>query len=380
MAQVAIVTADARLKEMLQSPSLRPIWHSVPSLASIVPGEAPNVMVLDIRGERQFPQAIAAYRRTHPQSAVVLVVSALDPTLMLEAMRAGVTECVAEPLSVAALKEAVGRVGLDSQSSTSGQLFAFIGAKGGVGATTLAVNTAATLAATLKRKSDTGVLLADLHLGHGDADLYLGVEPQFSIVDALTHAQRLDDALLDSVVARTKAGVTLLASSDRVSVTAVDSESTRALVEFCLRRYRYVVADVPRSDSSMLDALDEASTMVVVVSQDVSALRSAARMVRTLSDRYGSARVQLLVNRFDSRSDLGRDEIERAVGLPVAHEMPSDPRGALEALNLGSPLVTGDDQGLARAIRALADGLTGSVSAKREAPQGMFGRLAWRRA
>src|SRR5688500_15228844 len=72
--------------------------------------EAPQVVVIDIRGRDQLPATLAAFRKQHPGAGVVLVVSTLDPRLMLEGMRAGVNECIAEPIAAKALEDAVRRV------------------------------------------------------------------------------------------------------------------------------------------------------------------------------------------------------------------------------------------------------------------------------
>src|SRR5687768_17856962 len=89
--------------------------------------------------------AVAALKRQHPTTSVLLVATSLDQALMLEAMRAGVNECVAEPLTAAALGDALTRMVTDRAVPAAGEVFAFIGAKGGVGTTTLAVNVATAL-------------------------------------------------------------------------------------------------------------------------------------------------------------------------------------------------------------------------------------------
>jgi pilus assembly protein CpaE len=170
--------------------------------------EAPQVLVVDARGREQLPGGLSAFRRQHPSAGAVLVVSSLDPRLMLEAMRAGVTECVAEPLTAQALDEAVRRV-LTNTTEAAGQVFAFVGAKGGVGTTTMAVNTAAALGRVAKGE----VLLIDMHMAHGDGAVFLGVEPRFSIIDALENIHRMDESFFAGVVEKTETGVHLLASS-----------------------------------------------------------------------------------------------------------------------------------------------------------------------
>src|SRR5688572_14555671 len=94
--------------------------------------EAPQVLVVDARGRDQFPSGVAAFRRQHAGAGVVLIVTTLDPRLMLEGMRAGVNECIAEPVSPKALEAAVRRVLINAAPAPAGQVFAFVGAKGGV--------------------------------------------------------------------------------------------------------------------------------------------------------------------------------------------------------------------------------------------------------
>jgi pilus assembly protein CpaE len=223
--------------------------------------EAPQVLVVDARGRDQLPGGLSAFRRQHPSAGAVLVVASLDPRLMLEAMRAGVTECVAEPLTAQALDEAVRRV-LTNTTEAAGQVFAFVGAKGGVGTTTMAVNTAAALGRVAKGE----VLLIDMHMAHGDGAVFLGVEPRFSIIDALENIHRMDESFFAGVVEKTETGVHLLASSPRPRHVPVDAAKIRALLEAASRMYRMTVLDVPRSDMTILDSLDVVTNVVVVTS------------------------------------------------------------------------------------------------------------------
>ncbi len=121
MHQIAILTSDERLVEMLRTSGLRVTGIDQAELARYSRAtDAPQVLVVDMRGHDQLPSGLAAYRRQHSGAGVVLVVSTLEPRLMLEAMRAGVSECVAEPLSAKALDEAVRRV-LTNVAPTGGR-------------------------------------------------------------------------------------------------------------------------------------------------------------------------------------------------------------------------------------------------------------------
>jgi pilus assembly protein CpaE len=272
-----------------------------------------------------------------------------------------------------ALDQAVRRVIVDGQPQPAGRVLAFVGAKGGVGTTTLAVNTAAALA-----KAGGEVLLIDLHLTNGDAALFLGAEPRFSVVDALENVHRVDESFFRSVVETTKAGIDLLASSDRMVQGIADVKRVRALLDFAVNRYRFIVLDVPRSDLPMLDALEAAGLVVVVTSQELSSLRSAGRLAHTLRARYGAPRIKAVMNRFDRRAEIAHADVERVIGDAVEHLIPSDYRTAVEALNVGRPVAL-EKSRLANSFRSLASDLGGLRTESPERPAGVLSRLALRR-
>jgi pilus assembly protein CpaE len=375
--QIAVLTHDEKIPELLRSSGLKPTRIDIATLNGYaLVGEAPQVLVIDVRDQGQLPANLAAVRRRHPSGGAVLIVSSLEPRLMLDAMRAGVTECVAEPLTGKAIEEAVRRVLTNAVPEQTGQMFAFVGAKGGVGTTTVAVNTAAAIA----RVVPGGVLLVDLHTGHGDGALFLGVEPRFSVLDAIDNVHKVDESFFAGVVEKTEAGVDLLASPAHPRHAVVDGKRVRALLDTARQMYRTTVLDVPRSDMTMLDALDTSTAIVVVTSQELASLRNAAMMSETLRNRYGAARVKVIVNRFHQDAVIAQADVERALGGSVKHMLPSDYRRAVDALNAGRPVVLDTDTKLGSAFKALARDLAGIVKERTERPSGMLGRLAWRRA
>jgi pilus assembly protein CpaE len=337
----------------------------------------PDVLVVDARGDAGLPPELGGLKRRYPRMGVVLVVEKLEPTLMLEAMRAGVTELVAEPLAEADIKAAVDRVlGHHAPQTAAGEIIAFLGAKGGVGTTTLAVNVAAALAG----QKDSNVLMADLHVAaHGDVGLLFGVEPRFSIVDALENVRRLDSAFLKGLVVRAKPGLDVLASPDTPSLRPPEGRQIRSLLDRLAAQYQTVVLDVPRSDMGMLEALEPASAMVVVVNQELPTVRRAAQIAALLRQRHGKDRVGAVVSRYDSRAEIGQEDIERVVGLPVWGVLPSDYRLALSSANQGKPLVLESHSRLAAAVKQLATRVCRSP-AEAEAPSQPARRQAGRLA
>jgi pilus assembly protein CpaE len=359
---VAIVGArDRDLEALLSSGGLRVSSVPLADLASLAhpTARAPQVLVVDLRGESQLPQSLAALKRYQPGVGVVLVAGALDPALMLEAMRAGITECVAEPLTQADLQAAIARLSQQSAApSVGGQVFAIMGAKGGVGATTVSVNVATELA----RIAPDQTLLVDMHLTGGDAAVFFGVEPRFSIVDALENSHRLDEAFFRGLVSHSEAGPHLLATSDRPFAGGATSERVRSLVDFAAHLYRYLILDVPRGDHAMVESLDGVSRIVVVANHELPTLRSACRLVPDLQQRYGKDRVSVVVNRLDRQSEITREDIERVVGMSVRHALPNDYRSALRSLNRGRPVSVDNHSKLAAAMKGLAQDLSGAVA------------------
>jgi pilus assembly protein CpaE len=142
-------STDRQLEDILRACGMIAAPVSGAELAAIAqPGrKQPNVLVLDVRGHAHLPAALPILKRHHPSTGVLIVADRLEPALLLEAMRVGVTEVVAAPLVAHDIEAAINRLAVQrSVSPDSGIALAFVGAKGGVGTTTVAVNVAATLA------------------------------------------------------------------------------------------------------------------------------------------------------------------------------------------------------------------------------------------
>jgi pilus assembly protein CpaE len=373
---VGIVGAkDSQLEQLVRAAGMRAVTLQADQLAS--PSRAvvamPDVVLVDVRSNRQLLAAVGGIKRRYPSMGIAIVVPALDPDLMLEAMRAGVSECVVEPLTEAALEAAIGRVLVQRTAPIEGRVFAIVGAKGGVGATTVAVNVAEAIA-----RAAGDALLIDLQGGAGDAAVFVGVEPRFTVREALENTHRLDEAFFRGLIVRTRTGVDLLAASPRSG--GLDPHRLRTLIEFGARYYRAVVLDVPRGDVEVLDSLEAASSIVVVVNHELPTLRSAYRLVTTLRQRYGSDRIALLVNRSDRTSEISLEDISRAVNTPVKHVLPSDYKPALVAINKGEPLARSTQGRLASAIHTLARTLIGQDAPEAADSSRLFGWLTPRRS
>jgi pilus assembly protein CpaE len=372
---IVVGSQDRQLDELLLAVGMRAKHVAASELEAFASTSQPDVLILDQREQTSLPTGLAAVKRQHPSVGIVIIARKLDPALMLDAMRAGVNEWVTDPVTSEDLQEAIKRIVGHQAAPAVGQVFAFVGAKGGVGATTVAVNVATTL-------SKLGPsLLMDLHVGYGDAAMFLGVEPRFSVTDALENTHRLDESYLNSLVVKTKAGPDLLGSSDRPTGAPLDPRYIRSVVEFAARHYHFVVLDCPRSDLAVLDALQQAKKIVIVANQELGTVRNASRMATTLRQRYGHNHVSVVVTRYDAVAEIGQDDVEKAIGGAIKSVFPSNYRQSLEALNKARPLVLDNHNKLAATLKAFAHELA-SVERPKPAPEkpgGLFGRLTGKR-
>jgi len=371
-------SGDARIETIIRASGLPVGILAEADVAGVSSGgPAPQgVLVVDVRRDGRLPPWLATLKRQRPATLVVLVASALEPQLMLEAMRAGITECVAEPLSESELQAAITRVSAFRTPTVAGKVYAFIGAKGGVGTTTAAVNVAVELS-----HAPASTLFVDLHAAYGDAAVFLGAEPRFSVIDALENTHRLDESFFKGLVVRTKAGPDLLASAERAVAPPVDVGRIHSLIQFASTQYRYTVLDVPRSEAAALEALGGVDQVVVVANQEVATVRSAGRIATALRQRYGKERVVVVVSRYDPHGAIGHDDVERVVGDRVRHMFPSDYRLALQALNTGRPLALENGTRLAASYRELAEALAGVKGLGTAHAKGsLFGGLLGRRS
>jgi pilus assembly protein CpaE len=380
---INLVSSDPQLVQLVREAGVPCVVVSRDALTDMagVGVKQPAVLIVDLRQDAEIPAALSQLKRHHPTTGVLVVSSRLDPALMLEAMRAGVNEFVTSPVTVSELQAAIKRLMGNLATSTRGEIFAFIGAKGGVGATTVAVNTATSLA----KQSPDSTLMIDLNAACGDAAVFVGAEPRFSVMDALENVGRLDSAFFSGLVVRTKGGLDLLGAAARPVSRNFEPSRIRTLLDFASQTYRYTVLDVPRSDSAALDSLELVTKIVLVVNQELATVRSASRTAATLKQRYGPARLSVVLARTDRRAEIGLDDVERTVGVEISHMFPSDYRLALQAMNKGRPIVLDGSNELAAAFKTFARELAGmSENAKEKEAKarttGLFGRLSPKKA
>lgn len=269
--------------------------------------------------------------------------------------------------------------------TTRGQVICVFACRGGAGATTLTVNTAATLARAGKK-----VCVVDLDLQLGDVFVALDLQPETSIAALAREASTIDGAALRRRLARHNAGFYALTQTGRIDdIDEQLVERMPALLSTLTNEFDYVIVDGIRDFGDYaLSVLDMADAVALIVTQDVAAVRRAARVITLFRQLgYDDNKLRLVVNRRVRKAAVDETEIERALQLPVAATVRNDYKRVGGAMDDGALIgdiarTSGVAKDLAKLTQVLAQPkpTAGAQIAQQASPQpavkrGMFRRL-----
>ena len=314
--------------------------------------------------------------------SVVAYATFIDAPYLLRAMRAGCNEFLTKPADTEALKEAFLRfrnahIAEAGGQPTAGRVISFMGAKGGVGATTLAVH----LASNLVRRHRKRVLLIDHHHELGHVALYCGLKNgQYHFDELVRNADRLDGNLLNGFVTRHTSGLEVLSSPDACAAEYKSSpEDIQTVLGFLRTQYDFVVIDSSMSYKEIVPAMQRSSDEVYLVSTpDVAALRDLARRVEHLSlTDPTSDKLRIVINRSTSDDAVTPEQIEAAVRFPVWIAIPNNYAELLRAINAGEPIPPQHRSAFAHQINKWAEKVLAVTAAPAEPAPPQKGFL-WR--
>lgn len=315
----------------------------------------PDVAVLDVPATNAAI-ALRAIELLHlelPKLAIFAIGDMSQPQNIVNAMRAGAREFLERPTTTSALLEAFVRLAAAQRKATGGEqrgkIITVLNAKGGNGATTVAVNCALALQA-----AHGNVAIIDLApLGH--VALHLNLKPSFSITDALQNLHRLDASLLDSFMARHE-GLNILAGA-ATPITDSGGELAR-LFDLLVEHYSYVIVDVStRLDACTRVATDVSDIVLLVAQTDVASLWSAAHVRQYLGESSGGERVRLVLNRFRRIAGFSESDAEAATGVKLLWKLPNQYAAVSSAIDRGVPVIQQNHAEIGRSFAGLADAL-----------------------
>ena len=378
---VVIVAADAEQRSMLQvlvdgtsvaravfSTGTYPVG-TTDSVVRRVQGALPDVILVDIPPDNPSIalHAIELLQQEVPGAAAFAVGSMSQPQIIVNAMRSGAREFIERATTTTDLLEAFVRLTTAQRkvqkSEARGKIFTVVNAKGGSGATTVAVNLALALQA-----AHGSVALVDIApLGH--AALHMNLKPLFSVADAVRNLHRLDNSLLESYMTRHNNGLQILAGPSVPAASEPSTSEFARLFDLLVGAFGYVVVDAStRIDAATRLVCNLSATVLLVAHTDVASLWSAARIQQYLGETGRKDKLKLVLNRFRKLTGFSEEDVEAAAGAKLLWKIPNQYFAISSAIDRGVPLMQQNHTEIARSFIGLAARLTeNDVQVKRAA-------------
>jgi pilus assembly protein CpaE len=357
---VAHALAECAGSEVHAFSSYPPSLDDVPRLLE----QHHDVIIIDLDSDPEYALEMVESIGSNGSATVMVYSVKPDPEMLVRCMRAGAREFLTLPLELnimaeslvrAAARKPVVRVAPVVQKRTSGKLLVFMGAKGGAGVTTVACNFAVALAQEPNQKT----LLIDLDLPFGDAALNLGIIAEFSTIDALQQAERLDGSFLTKLLFEHSSGVSVLAAPGRFQPYQPTNEGIDKLMTVARQEFDNVVVDVgSRVDLTGTALFRDSSTIYLITQAGIPELRNSNRLIsQFFSD--GGPKLEVVINRHETRLlSVSEKDITKALTRPAQWKIPNDYASVRRMQIEATPLVQGDSL-IARQIRQMAKAATG---------------------
>jgi len=343
---------------------------------AIDPKAPPDLMLLDVSGNADPVAALGEIIQLCPRATRVLVIGSVNDVSLYRSLTSlGVIDYLVKPISGEVLHDALAAL-LDERGPSGGvqtRVTAFLGARGGIGTTSLAVAAAWYFVHEFHQRA----ALIDLDLHFGTLALGLDLEPGRGLREALEHPERIDSLLISSAMSSAGERLKVLAGEESLEESMhFHAEGFGPLFEILANDFDQLVIDLPRSlDDGSRHVISNVDSFLLVTDLSLAGLRDALRIM-DLVKRIGSKASPILVASqvgAPHRGEISQREFERGLGQSLDHVITYDPKAAVAMARHGKamPAVARASKA-AEEILALAQRLSGREASKKRS---ILGRL-----
>src|SRR6476659_4614431 len=354
MTKILVVDDEANVQRLLQY-TLKQAGYTVAvagdglEALKLWASEQPGLILLDVSLPKLDGYGVAERIRADEGGkilfSIVMVTTEKEVEQKVRGLRAGADDYLVKPFHqaelLARIKSLLARFAPRDvllARPPMGRILAFYGAKGGVGTTPIAINSAIALHRELGRK----VCLIDGNLQFGDHRVFLdlGLDRK-SVVDVVS-APSIDGDLIKQVLVKHDSGIDLLlAPPSPETAELVRPEHLPLIAQHLGGLYDYIVVDIDkRLDDVNLGVFEAAETVFVVMTADLSCLKNVRLILETMGHLgYGPEKVQLVLNRSNAFTGINVKNAEGALRRNIDHQVVNEYRGAISALNSGAPFM-----------------------------------------
>lgn len=349
------------------------------ALAYYATSPTPNLIILESRSEPKV--LLHSLERLaevcDPSTKVIIIGHYNDVWLYRELLRFGISEYVVAPVSLADVIGNISQIFVNPESEPLGKTIAFIGAKGGVGSSTIAHNVAWTMSTAF----NTEVVVADLDLAFGTANMNFDQDPAQGIAEAVFAPERIDEVYLDRLLAQCAEHLSLLAAPSTLDrVYDFDTDAFAQIIDTAQRSAPLLVLDVPHIWTGWTrNTLVEADEIVITATPELANLRNTKNLLDTLRKlRPNDKLPHLIINQagVPKRPEISSSDFTEPLGLTPLAIIPFEPQFFGNAANNGRMLAEMDAQhATVKTISEIAHVLTGRSEIKAKAKPGLTGIL-----
>jgi pilus assembly protein CpaE len=338
---------------------------------------SPNLLIVESHSHREamLTELGQLAQVCDPTTKVIVVGHVNDVILYRELMRQGVSEYFVAPINLLQMIQVISNLYHDPKSKPIGRVMAFVGAKGGVGSSTIAHN----IGWLISRGNDVETVITDLDLAFGTAGLNFNQEGGMGIADALSSPERVDATLLDRLLTKCNDKLSLLASGGLVDREFhIDSNAVGAVLDVVRHNVPLVIVDVPNIWAPWTKhTLVHADEVIITATPDLAALRNAKNMFDVLkAARPNDSLPKIILNQVGvpKRPEIPAPEFAKALGVEPFTILPYDPQVFGTAASNGQMIVEiAAKSRVAEILSDLAQRLSGREAPKPVAKFSLFG-------
>jgi len=335
----------------------------------------PNLILLESRAEpkEMLEQLGQLAEHCDPTTKVVVIGHYNDVGLYRELIRSGISEYVIAPISMADIVSVISSIFVDPEAEPIGRSIAFIGAKGGVGSSTMAHNVAWAMSSLFKSE----VVVADMDLAFGTANINFDQDPPQGIGEAVFSPERIDEVYLDRLLATCAEHLSLLAAPSTLDrVYDFDPEAFAPIIETAQRAAPMLILDVPHLWSGWSkNTLMRADDVVITATPELANLRNAKNLVDMLRKlRPNDPPPKLILNQtgVPKRPEISVEDFVEPLGITPMAVIPFEPQLFGNAANNGRMLGEMDARSpIVSTISEIAHVLTGRSEIKTRKKPGL---------
>ena len=350
-------------------------YDDVTDAALKAPASRPDVMIVEVpidpaQGEAWSAAAIERLARRLPDTAILATTVNGAAEFVVQIIRAGAMEFVRRPVEPRDLLAAIDKLarlrGRPAQRR-AGRVTAIFSTRGGLGATTLAVNLSVCFAESPARST----LLVELDTRHSDVVTFLDLQPRYSILDVFESMDRMDESLLQGLMVRHPSGLWVLPGPARMDRGYLNGEQVHAGMELLRGHFDQIVLDLRHDmDPGTIAALEAADSVLFLTSLNVSALRSGTATLAAFRHLgLDLKKVHVVVMRDGTGEDVTVKHVRETLGLPVYWKTPSEYVPVVASINNGRPVVTEAPRSkFSKNVRQLSEMLLGDARSAAPSP------------